>query len=142
MRHWKARRLLAALPDGMLPEDDEREVRAHLGDCAGCRRRLDQLELAESLLRHMPAALLPLERSPATHARLVSLARWSEEPELPAPGRWHAPVIAVVGFVATLFVAATMGSWSPVVQQSTIPTVIAMQPPESVYLPVTWQPFR
>ena len=85
MMHWRASRLLASLPDGTLPEETELEVRVHAASCARCRRRLREFELAEDLLRRMPAAIQPLEWSPSSYRRLASLASWSTEPELPEP---------------------------------------------------------
>ena len=81
--HWTARRLLTALPDGTLEPAREAKVLEHLDGCRRCQRRHAQIEMAEDLLRRMPASLVPLDPHPSTHARLSRLARWSEEPDLP-----------------------------------------------------------
>jgi anti-sigma factor RsiW len=81
--HWRARRLLAALPDATLPAHTEKRVRAHLARCWRCRAVLRDLEACEALLRRLPVALLPLAPHPAAERRLAGLARWA--------GRRHAP---------------------------------------------------
>ena len=47
--------LLSALLDGELNDGEARAVRAHLETCAGCRRELDYVGAARTLLRGLPA---------------------------------------------------------------------------------------
>lgn len=77
MRHRRARRMLSALPDGLLPAETEVAVRRHVGRCTVCLDALAELEAADALLRRLPATLLPLEPCSAAQARLTVLARWS-----------------------------------------------------------------
>ena len=88
MKHWRASRLLSSLPDGLLSPQKEREVRAHLADCARCRFELRALEASEALLRSVPATLLPLAPSREATGRLVVLARWAAGREKPSHARW------------------------------------------------------
>ncbi|HKE11989.1 MAG TPA: zf-HC2 domain-containing protein [Myxococcota bacterium] len=88
MRHWQASRLLSSLPDGLLCEAKERQVRAHLARCARCRFELRALEASEALLRRVPATLLPLSPSREATGRLALLARWAARGEKPSRGRW------------------------------------------------------
>jgi anti-sigma factor RsiW len=140
MMHWRARRLLPALPDGTLERRTELELKRHLDGCGCCRRRLAELELSEGLLRRLPVSILPLEWSPATHGRLARLASWSEEPDLPEPERWRAPALSVLSLVATVFVATAVGAWAPVLPETSPPFSLAYIAPDSVSLPNTWRP--
>jgi anti-sigma factor RsiW len=89
MRHGRAVRLLSSLPDGLLDDRAERDVRRHVAGCPRCRAELAALEASTALLRRMPASLLPLAGSPAAESRLAGLARWASGPErgrpLPVP---------------------------------------------------------
>lgn len=88
MRHRQARRLLSSLPDGLLPEEKEQEVRAHLESCAHCRSELRALALSEALLRRVPATLLPLAPTREASGRLALLARWAGSGAKPSRSRW------------------------------------------------------
>ena len=88
MRHWQASRLLSSLPDGLLCETKEREVRAHLARCARCRLELRALEASEILLRRVPTTLLPLFPSHEATGRLALLARWTTRRGKPSRARW------------------------------------------------------
>jgi anti-sigma factor RsiW len=85
MRHGRAKRLLSSLPDGLLDDQPERELRAHVAGCARCRAELTALDASTALLRRMPASLLPLASSPAAESRLAVLARWATRPARSAP---------------------------------------------------------
>lgn len=76
MIHPVARRLLPRLLDGELPPSREAALLRHLERCGRCRRARAELELAEGLLRRLPAALVPLEASAEAEERLRALARW------------------------------------------------------------------
>lgn len=139
MNHWRAKRLLAALPDGSLAPEVEFQVRAHVDVCKGCARRLADFELAEELLGRIPISVAPLEFNPGAHRRLASLARWSEEPALPRPQRWTGPALSLAGIVATTLLALTIRTWSPILADNT-PVAMAMMPQNTVALPVGWRP--
>ena len=142
MRHWKAKRLLASLPDDTLPAETERAVRAHVAVCARCERRLARIHQAEALLQRLPASILPLEASPHTYPRLTRLAAWSEEPELPTPGRWRAPALGLASLVAVSLVMLSVRTWAPVMSESSSPVVLAYMPEDSFAVSVSWRPGR
>ncbi len=142
MIHWKARRLLAALPDGTLPAETERTVRAHLAECARCQRRMGEFELSESLMRRLPASILPLKTSPTSYPRLARLAAWSAEPDWPQPERWRAPALGVAGGLAAVFLFVTVGAWSPVLAETSSPVTLAYVPADSLTLSAAWRPGR
>lgn len=145
MMHWKARRLLASLPDGTLPWEVEVEVRAHAASCARCRGAMRDMALAEELVRQIPAALVPLEWSPRSYSRLAALARWQEDPELPGAEGWRVPVMSLVSAFTILVLAIGVGHYSPRYIHYGSPIELArMQvglsgPPDSSLLPVTWR---
>jgi anti-sigma factor RsiW len=140
VRHWRAKHLLAALPDGTLPPATARAVRAHAAGCGRCERRLAEHARAEQLLRRIPASILPLERSPLTYPRLSGLARWSGEPDLPAPDRWRLPVLGFVGALAALSMIVAVGSWSPVMAEPRSPVTLAYVPQDSAAVPPALRP--
>jgi len=115
MKHWRARRLLSSLPDRLLSEQQELEVRDHLGSCAHCRSELRALEASEALLRRVPATLLPLAPTREASGRLALLARWAgsgaEPPRENWIEGWGIPTVgAFVGVAAlslALFAATT-----------------------------------
>jgi anti-sigma factor RsiW len=76
MNHFRARRLLAALPDGTLPAQAQAKVSAHAAGCERCRRLLAEYESMNRLLRSLPAALVPPSPSPEAEGALDLLARW------------------------------------------------------------------
>ena len=81
MNHFRARRLLAAVPDGTLPAQAQAKVQAHAAGCERCRRLLAEYESMNRLLRSLPAALV----SPSAEAEgaLDLLARWVGPPMVP-----------------------------------------------------------
>ena len=121
MMHFKASRLIASLPDETLSEAVELDVRVHVASCARCRRKLEEIELSEELMRGIPHTILPLEWSPNSYRRLASLARWSPEPDLPDPVRWRLPMLSVASAVAILAIAMMGGRYSPFVDHSLAP---------------------
>lgn len=139
MNHFQARARLADLVDGGLCGNVEAEVRAHVAECERCRRRLGELELCETLLQRMPHSVAPLDLEPAAYGRLVRLAHWSEEPELPERERWRAPTLGFAGLVAAAALALTMVAWRPVMLEPWLLS-ISVIPQETVVLPVGWRP--
>ena len=75
MIHTRASRHIPALLDGTLEPLIEASVWEHVARCRRCRKHLAELEVAEALLRTLPARWLPAEPAPAADARLRSLAR-------------------------------------------------------------------
>lgn len=67
MRHLRARRLLAALPDGALAPVVEAQVREHAASCARCQRLLAEYAALDRVLRSLPRRLV----EPAPEAELV-----------------------------------------------------------------------
>jgi anti-sigma factor RsiW len=126
VRHGRARRLLAALPDETLPRRTEREVRAHALRCGACRRHLARLEASAELLRLLPRSLVPERPSPAAEARLAALARWSRPPE-PSPwrGALGIPAFGALAAAATLAIVLSLGSWAPVADEPRQPVLYA-----------------
>lgn len=141
MIHWKARRLLASLPDNTLAKHVELEVRVHVASCARCRSIVKEQELAEALLKRLPASIQPLEWSSRDYNRLARLARWSHEPAPPPPDRWRAPILSLVGAVAILAIAILFGRYSPVYDPTLGPigpASLAQFPPDATYVPSHW----
>jgi hypothetical protein len=138
MMHWRARRLLWSLPDGTLAERVERALLEHVEGCERCLRELGEIQRAETLVRRLPAALLPLEVSPRALGRLRSLSRWGEGIPEPASERWSAPLLGVAGAFAVAVVVIGMGAWSPILTQDRAGSLgVASVVPDSSYLPRT-----
>lgn len=86
--HWRARRLLAALPDGLLSPESEAHVRAHLARCADCRAELRAYQRSDELLRLLPRALAAAVVSgDEGERRLLGLARWTRRAPVPVRAR-------------------------------------------------------
>lgn len=98
MNHFRARRLLASLPDGTLEPAVETAVRAHAEGCAHCTRRLGEYEAMDDLLRSLPASLVPRADSHAADAAIAALARHAERRREP---RWLRLPVHPIGAVAT-----------------------------------------
>ena len=130
MFHWRATRLLAALPDHTLPDALALAVETHAANCARCQRKREDLDAAEHLLLAMPAHLLPLEWSPVTYRRLDSLAHWTRAPGQPEPGRWRAPALSLASALAILTMALMAGRYSPDFASGIGPVNIAMTQPD------------
>ena len=99
MKHHSARGRLAELVDGSLAPAEERAVSAHAAACTSCARTLRQHRRVESLLRSLPASLVPLEASSAAEVRLRALARWSTRTEEGA-GWLRSPAFPAAGILA------------------------------------------
>jgi anti-sigma factor RsiW len=63
--------LVTALLDGGLDAEAERSVRAHLSDCEGCGRYLDQMRLTAKALAELPEDEVP----DAAHPTLLAAFR-------------------------------------------------------------------
>lgn len=138
MMHWRARRLLVALPDGTLSARAEAALLAHVQRCERCRRELGEIERAESLLRRLPASLVPLDAAVPAAARLWRLGRWAPRLRVPDPERWNAPVLGLAGALAVVALTITVGVWSPILtQRGGGTTSLAAVAPESSYVPRT-----
>ncbi len=87
--HWRARRLLAALPDGLLPLATRDRLQAHLERCPACRSELRALERSEALLRLLPRAIAAAAAAGEVDGerRLSVLARWTRRRPLPVRPR-------------------------------------------------------
>jgi len=118
VRHWQARRLLSSLPDGLLPEQVERAVRAHVSSCARCRSELLAFEVSELLLRKVPAILLPLAPTREASGRLALLARWARSgvrrPRLSWVESWGIPTVGAFVGVAALSLSLFISTAPPV----------------------------
>lgn len=140
MRHGRARRLLPALPDQTLPTLLESEVRVHLQRCRACRRRLDELETSEALLRLLPASLVPRWSSPAAETRLAALARWSAAP---AARDWptilRVPALGALAAAATVAVLLSLGSWETEVREPRNQVLYAALYTGPAPTPYTWR---
>jgi anti-sigma factor RsiW len=141
MMHWKANRLLAQLPDDTLPPGLEVELRAHVASCARCRTRLHQIQLSEALVRRLPPAIVPVERSRDEYVRLAALARWTDDREMRAdPQGWRLSFLGVASVVTIFCVAASAGSWAPTVRPGTSPGVyLDSMPAAYTYVPVNYR---
>ena len=139
MMHWKARRLLPGIYDGTLPERVELDVQVHALGCARCLGAMREFEIAETLLRRMPASLAPLEWSPTSYGRLASLSRWSLEPARD-PERWRAPVLGLASVVALVLMFFSTGVWSPMLSDPTTDPGMTSShySSDSSFLPATW----
>jgi anti-sigma factor RsiW len=123
--HRRARRLLHALPDGLVPARTEFRVRQHAAGCARCRGTLLAIDASEALLRRLPTPLVPQDACAEADARLAVLARWSapsgraREPAVPLshPVRWGVPAVgfatAAACLAAVLFVGAPSREAAP-----------------------------
>jgi hypothetical protein len=139
MNHWTARRLLPTLLDHTIPARLEAEVRRHADHCSRCLRELDEFEASAALLARLPATLVPLEPSAASHDRLASLARWA--PVAKPEWREHLGVSALgaVAAAAMLVMVISLSGWGPVMEQRSDPVMLAGVLPDSCYLPTGWR---
>jgi anti-sigma factor RsiW len=123
MRHGRARRKLPALLDGLLAPTQEAALRAHLEGCRRCRRRLAEHRAAESLLRAVPAGLLPLAASHDSNGRLQALARWAPARRESQLG-WQLPALGAL--------VATLAVWGMVGLGPSVPTRGLESPPRAL----------
>ncbi len=144
MNHWRARWQLPDLVEGALPARQERKVRRHVAECPRCAKALRRLELADGLLRRLPASLVPLTDGPEATARLATLAQWRRpQPARPAYGSPYGPIPAagaLAAAVVVLALAVTASQWSPVVGDMGAGTVVvASATPDSQLYPLTFR---
>ena len=131
--HRQSRQWLPALLDGTLAPASEQEVRAHVGACRRCSRRLEELVASEALLARLPAAFVPVEHSRASEARLRRLARWAPEPPL----SWQERGLSALGACAAAAMLAVVlfaGSLVPETPRQH-PITLAAVLPETRLLP-------
>jgi anti-sigma factor RsiW len=124
MRHGRARRRLPALLDGLLRPAEEAKLNAHLEGCRRCRRTLAEHQAAESLLRAVPAGMLPLAASHDTDGRLQALARWAPPRRSEPPLGWQLPAFGALG--ATLAVWGMVGLGPSMSTRGTEPSMRAL----------------
>ena len=105
--HWHVRRQLSAYLDDELTTDESNHIRDHLGQCVKCRHRFREIQAAESLLRRMPASLVPQQWSFTAELRLRSAAGLS--PMLradPANGMAFRTAAATLSMAVMLFLVS------------------------------------
>ena len=137
MNHFRARRLLPDLLDGVLPARTEAMVRAHASECPSCARALAEFEASEQLLGQLPISLLAVEDDELTTRRLESLARWAPDP-IPT-WRERLGMTAIGGFACAAFVMVMLSSagWLPVPEgQDQPPMTVAAVIPDSALMPM------
>ena len=108
MNHRRARRRLAGLADGLLAPAEEAAVRAHVEVCRRCRRIVAEHAAVESLLRRIPASVLPLDASRAGDGRLLTLARWAPSPREPSLV-WKLPALSAMAVTMVVWMLVGMG---------------------------------
>ncbi len=141
MTHWKARRLLSALPDGLLANDVEASVRVHAMRCSRCRKALREFELDEKLLRGIPQALLPLDWSPAAEGRLAALASWISEPAVSVQDRMAFRALATTAAMAGLLFMLSVGPWSVIQNESRVPAwLLRSAERQSTFVAASFEP--
>ncbi len=103
MMHWSVKRRLSAYLDDELTTDEANHIRIHLEHCEKCRHHFREMQAAESLLRRMPASLVPERWTIAAEIRLRSAAGLPREIESdPANG------LAIRAAAATLSMAVVL----------------------------------
>ena len=113
MSHFRAKRLLAQVPDHTLPAPVEAAVRAHAARCHRCASALAEYEQCEALLARLPATMVPAEPSVEADARLRGLARWAADPR---PSFAERVGVAALGtaVAATMLALVLVGQgWAP-----------------------------
>lgn len=139
MNHWTARRLLPTLLDHTLPPRLEAEVRGHARHCRRCLRVLDEFEASAALLARLPATLVPLEPSAASHERLASLARWAPVPRPEWREQLGLSALGAAAAAVMLVMAISLSGWGPVMETRSDPVMLAGVLPDSCYLPTGWR---
>ncbi|HMF15306.1 MAG TPA: zf-HC2 domain-containing protein [Gemmataceae bacterium] len=94
------RPLLPLLSYGELPANEADAIRAHLADCAACRK-----ELAE--FQHVRAAL-GCPKVPVVHVDLPRLFHEAADRQARRVRRWHRAGVAVTGIAAALLLIAVL----------------------------------
>ena len=106
MNHEAVKDKLLAFQDAELPEEERREIAAHLGSCEACRGVLKQWELIGAML----AGAVSAEPSRAFVGRVMNRLAALEEaqtaraPLLPFP-RWFLPAIGYAFAFFLMFLA-------------------------------------
>ena len=140
MIHGNARRKLPELVDGALDDTTEVIVRGHVQGCARCRRVVDELESAETLLRKLPPSLVPRVASEAADARLLALARWAAKPEPVWRERFGTSAIGAFAAAAGLALILMSATWAPLVADPGEAIALAALMPEATqYAPMGWR---
>jgi hypothetical protein len=140
LSHWRTAPRLADLLEGNLDARTDARLRAHVGRCRRCARRLARMQRAEALLARMPRMFFPLAAGAGagiSDGRLSTLAQWGERP---APRSPYGPVPAAGAMaMATLLVvlSVTAQEWAPVVGDMGASTTVACVMPDSSFYPLT-----
>lgn len=116
MRHGPARRRIAQLLDGTLPDAAERAVREHAEGCARCARHLAELERCEQLVARLPLGVQHYAAAGFPERRLERLARWAGPHPTPRRrvGLENAALAAAAAALAGVVVlAGTTLRWAP-----------------------------
>jgi anti-sigma factor RsiW len=142
VNHWTARRRLPDLLEGGLAPESEAGLRRHVAGCRRCGRRLARLETADTLLRRLPRALVPLEAGPSADARLATLAQWSRRPDGAAGGAPYgrleaASALATLALMVVL--AASVSDWAPVMGDLGTSATAAYVVPDAPMTPLTFR---
>ena len=137
LEHARTASRLPDLLQGDLAPRVEARLRAHVGRCERCTRRLARLERAETLLARMPRLLFPLEAGATTAGRLRTLAQWGERPDVRSP-YGPMPAASALAMAALLVVlSVTAQDWAPVVGDMGASTTVASVMPDSSFYPLT-----
>jgi anti-sigma factor RsiW len=140
MNHWRAIRRIACLLDGTMSAREEAQVRAHLAACGRCQQEWEDVLLADSLVRRLPASIAPLAAGPESYRRLVGLGRWTAA-EGPRPrGRFQIPAVGIASLAAVLVLTFAVSEWQPLLP-GIAPLELSLVSHEVAALPV-WRPGR
>ena len=138
LSHWRTATRLADLLEGDLDVRTEARLRAHVGRCPRCARKLTRMERAEALLARMPRALFPLSAGAgAADGRLVTLAHWGERPATRSPYGPLPAASALAMATLLLVLSVTAQDWAPVVGDMGASTTVAYVMPDSSFYPLT-----
>jgi anti-sigma factor RsiW len=140
MRHRRARRLLTAIFDGGLEPATRRSLELHVRSCAACRRRVDEHDVVEALVRLLPPALVPSEPSRSAQRRLWGLARWSADPGAAWRERFGLGAVGIGVAVAAAVLWISSQAWSSAGGVSAALLVLAQAAPDAASsLPLGWR---
>lgn len=84
MRCEKVQRLISLWLDGMLSENEEHEMTAHLQNCERCKRVLDEWQQIRAMLRSYPSVAL----SPEFDRKILSRLKTRKISLPPIPSHW------------------------------------------------------
>ena len=108
-------------------------------DCPRCSDALGEQRAAESLLRRLPAGLLPLEPTPDSEARLAALARWATPPGRSGSGRLPASAVGAFAAAALVALLLMIGDWSPAREETPTYGSYAAALPDPSFAPTGWR---